>query len=443
MPGRRIPKDPYAPVVDLPHAEIEYLKISRKVLLAPIEVRTGNKVRKDTRLNLYARRIVEDATAKRGASVKHHRQLRDIGALKPHGLAARPITSLTPNIERQDRICASTYDSFWPTFLALLPYFKKEYGAVYGDLGDITKVLPLYMLSTPSFADSMKRIRKMHRKRAKGQSFKVGHKKPSVDKQYVKGQSGNMRGRPKTKTFFETLEASFHKKITVRKADGTSKRVSQGEAGITQLFNDAMYGNSRARTEINRLIKALHLAGMLKPEPRTSPLRKPTDEGKALAAVRLSIMVGVVKRFLSHRFEKTYGPVPAFTTLLERNTSDLNDIPGLDALIEKHPRLGTAIDGIKAMLMREEKSSREDVETFDDAEAVSDSGLGHDFESESKFDDATPKANANEAVKIAESPFYPVPMSRPRLRAVPKGKYPPVATIPTKGKKGKKEPGDA
>jgi len=76
--------------------------------------------------------------------------------------------------------------------------------------------------------------------------YEVGYMKPPKDKQFVPGQSGNTKGRPRgcrsTYTIFDKLLES---KIYVNQ-DGKKIKISKREALLMQLINAGLKGDRKA-----------------------------------------------------------------------------------------------------------------------------------------------------------------------------------------------------
>lgn len=77
--------------------------------------------------------------------------------------------------------------------------------------------------------------------------YDVGYKKPPKDTQFKPGQSGNPKGRPKDSRNIKTVmlqvaqeEVVFHTK------DGNTIAMSNQEALVRKLFQEAQKGNTRA-----------------------------------------------------------------------------------------------------------------------------------------------------------------------------------------------------
>jgi hypothetical protein len=74
----------------------------------------------------------------------------------------------------------------------------------------------------------------------------VGYGKPPKHAQFVKGQSGNPKGRPKgSRNFATVIQDELKKRVAVTE-DGKRKRITKREAVAKQLVNKAAAGDPRA-----------------------------------------------------------------------------------------------------------------------------------------------------------------------------------------------------
>jgi hypothetical protein len=103
--------------------------------------------------------------------------------------------------------------------------------------------------------------------------YKVGYRRPPKHTQFQKGQSGNVRGRPRgrknTKTII--LEAAYEPiEVTV---NGRRKKMPKIHVAVAQLVNDAVKGDRKA-TEVVLGEVARHET----PEPEGRTGLKATDQ---------------------------------------------------------------------------------------------------------------------------------------------------------------------
>ena len=85
--------------------------------------------------------------------------------------------------------------------------------------------------------------------------YQVGYGKPPKHRQFVKGQSGNPKGRPPgSKNFATILAKVLWEKIKVS-INGKIRHISKIEAGMHQLANKATSGDPKALDRILAWIK--------------------------------------------------------------------------------------------------------------------------------------------------------------------------------------------
>jgi hypothetical protein len=75
----------------------------------------------------------------------------------------------------------------------------------------------------------------------------IGYKRPPKHTQFLKGQSGNPKGRPKnSKNFLTLLETELKRPVSIQE-NGKKKTVSKREAMIKRIVHKAMEGPSRVQ----------------------------------------------------------------------------------------------------------------------------------------------------------------------------------------------------
>jgi hypothetical protein len=76
--------------------------------------------------------------------------------------------------------------------------------------------------------------------------FEVGYARPPRHSRFVKGQSGNPRGRPRGAENIKTLLNEALNELVVVTDHGGRRKVSKRKAFITQIVNSGAKGNFRA-----------------------------------------------------------------------------------------------------------------------------------------------------------------------------------------------------
>lgn len=109
--------------------------------------------------------------------------------------------------------------------------------------------------------------------------YEVGFGKPPVHSQFKKGQSGNVRGRPKGKQNLVTvINRALNEKIQIVEK-GRRKSITKLEAAVKQLCNKAAQGDARS---IQQVMSLGDLIGMETPI-KTSELD--ADEAAVMASL--------------------------------------------------------------------------------------------------------------------------------------------------------------
>ena len=86
-------------------------------------------------------------------------------------------------------------------------------------------------------------------------AYEVGYKKPPKKSQFKKGQSGNLKGRPKgSRNIATLLEEALFRKVAIRDERG-SRKVTFVEALVHKMSVDALKGDPRAAAKIIELLK--------------------------------------------------------------------------------------------------------------------------------------------------------------------------------------------
>lgn len=98
-------------------------------------------------------------------------------------------------------------------------------------------------------------------------SNEVGFGKPPRRTQFVKGQSGNPKGRPKgSQNIAVLLEQAGRERVNVT-ANGKMKSITKSRASVTQLANKAAAGDIRAIDRYLHWSSVLSNGGQIAPPP--------------------------------------------------------------------------------------------------------------------------------------------------------------------------------
>lgn len=81
-------------------------------------------------------------------------------------------------------------------------------------------------------------------------AFEVGYRKPPAASQFQKGQSGNIRGRPKGSMNLATLLKKIGDVEVTAEIDGVRHRMSWREAALTHLYSNAAAGDRHATSDM-------------------------------------------------------------------------------------------------------------------------------------------------------------------------------------------------
>jgi len=87
--------------------------------------------------------------------------------------------------------------------------------------------------------------------------YEVGYKKPPKGTQFLKGRSGNPKGRPKgTLNLATTLEAALSERVVILE-NGQKRTITKLDAIVKQVVNKAAGGDLRAMKEVVGLMGSL------------------------------------------------------------------------------------------------------------------------------------------------------------------------------------------
>ena len=101
--------------------------------------------------------------------------------------------------------------------------------------------------------------------------YKVGYKRPPLHTRFRKGQSGNLRGRPRGSKNFSTLLAEALNEPVVVTEDGRRRRMSKRELGVRQLANKFAMAEAQAtKMLLGLMLERERLAAAAPPAERPS-----------------------------------------------------------------------------------------------------------------------------------------------------------------------------
>lgn len=103
----------------------------------------------------------------------------------------------------------------------------------------------------------------------KNGTYDVGYGKPPKHAQFKKGESGNLKGRPKgTLNLATVLERTLREEVVINE-NGRRKVITKLEAAITQLVNKAASGELKALQLLAALVRSAEERGTQAPGPNS------------------------------------------------------------------------------------------------------------------------------------------------------------------------------
>jgi hypothetical protein len=120
---------------------------------------------------------------------------------------------------------------------------------------------------------------------SKNETYEVGFGKPPKHARFKKGQSGNLKGRPKgTLNLATVLERTLREKVVIN-VNGRRKVITKLEAAIMQLANKAAAGDGHA---------IRHLCQLVVSDQERSVALEPTTQ---FTETDQKVMDNILKRF--------------------------------------------------------------------------------------------------------------------------------------------------
>ena len=109
--------------------------------------------------------------------------------------------------------------------------------------------------------------------RDQNRDYEVGYGKPPRETRFVKGRSGNPRGRPHgAKSFTALLSDKLNEPVTVAE-NGGRRKITKHQAIVTQLVNQSAKGDWRAAKILLDMVRDI--------EARSAPEAAETSFGSA------------------------------------------------------------------------------------------------------------------------------------------------------------------
>jgi hypothetical protein len=86
--------------------------------------------------------------------------------------------------------------------------------------------------------------------------YEVGYGRPPKESQFIKGQSGNPKGRPKGSKSVASMFNQITRELINVTENGRTKTVTRLEAVLHRMTNEALSGNPRVMREFVQLSRA-------------------------------------------------------------------------------------------------------------------------------------------------------------------------------------------
>jgi hypothetical protein len=152
-------------------------------------------------------------------------------------------------------------------------------------------------------------------------TYDVGHGKPPERTRFKPGQSGNPRGRPRSRHKHAPYEAVLGQLVTIRDA-GTEKKVTAAEAFLLQLTRRGLEGDNAAARATIRAIEEVRTHGIAKPQETRSICRQIVSPGSVNRALELLRLAK-----LADEFSKESARMLLVPWIVEAALARMNDAP--------------------------------------------------------------------------------------------------------------------
>jgi hypothetical protein len=113
---------------------------------------------------------------------------------------------------------------------------------------------------------------------------KVGYGKPPSHTQFVKGQSGNPKGRPKGSQNLATILTKVSRERVKVTENGRTRYITKFQATMLQLVNKALSGDLNAARELRSWFTSFAIAPEADPAEGKDPIQDLVDEMRKASA---------------------------------------------------------------------------------------------------------------------------------------------------------------
>jgi hypothetical protein len=117
-----------------------------------------------------------------------------------------------------------------------------------------------------------------------GNNNEVGYGKPPSHTRFVKGQSGNPKGRPKGSQNFATILTRVNRERVKVIENGRTRHITKFEATMLQLVNKAVSGDLNAARELRSWCTSLAIAPEADRAEGKDPIQDLVDEMRKASA---------------------------------------------------------------------------------------------------------------------------------------------------------------
>lgn len=135
--------------------------------------------------------------------------------------------------------------------------------------------------------------------------YEVGFGKPPKHSQFKKGQSGNLKGRPKSKKNVDTIvRDALLEEVTVTMKGGKTTSMSMLEAILHRTRKSALEGDSRSIDKVLKLMPVIQACNDREAADTAEREREPaTDNSEIFSALAEMFLGGGKDIFLEEQME--------------------------------------------------------------------------------------------------------------------------------------------